>query len=230
MFLFCLRSFHEGTSMVASTDWEDRFSEFVRNSPHDTCGIWALIVECMGDDDSLSHTFNAVLKARGAPRVWCQDLRQDLALCLIQRIRGRPTLNLDHRRTGIPPAVWFYGVIDKLCSEVLRAKRRREPPLISLDGPSANEDDPDGNDSLRREPFEAARHAQRVRQFAVDVALDLHEALAGFDDWTRMLLRAYLVDLRVLSVVAELKLPYATAWRTVWEAKGILRSKLRAYS
>jgi len=215
--------------MVASTDWEDRFNEFVRNSPHDTCGIWALIVECMGDDDSLSHTFNSVLKARGAPRVWCQDLRQDLALCLIQRIRGRPTLNLDHRRTGIPPVVWFYGVIDKLCSEVLRAKRRREPPLISLDGRLADDDDPDWNESPSREPFEAARHAQRVRQLAVDMALDLHGALAGFDDWTRTLLRAYLVDLRVLSVVADLKIPYMTAWRAVREAECSLRRKLRAY-
>ena len=104
--------------MGIAADWEKRFNEFVRTSPHDRRGIWALIVECLEDDDALSHTFNAVLKAHAAPRVWCEDLRQDLALRLIKSLDRRPNLNLDHRRTEIPPAAWIYSVIDKLCAEV----------------------------------------------------------------------------------------------------------------
>jgi DNA-directed RNA polymerase specialized sigma24 family protein len=216
--------------MATALDWEDRFCEFVRVSPHDGRGIWALIAECMEDDDALTRTFNAILKARHVPRDDREDWRQELAEHLAEDIERHPDLNLDHRRRGIPAAAWFYCVIDHLCHDMLRAKHPKSAAQVSLDavlapGGSLTDDIAEVSDEL----FEAARVAQEERERLVDAGLDLDGALTACDASTAALIATVANDGSVEAVARVWHLSYATAWRKVKKARDKVRQLLGDY-
>jgi DNA-directed RNA polymerase specialized sigma24 family protein len=218
--------------MAIAADWEERFQKLVRVSPPDVAAVWALIVECMEDDEQLSHTFNAVLKMHRAPHEWRRDLRQDLAERLAETIGACPNLNLNRRLPAVSPARWFYGVVDNLCKELLKQKWTNERRNGNGTAERVGDDStisPDAAAASHSVAFERACELQRASADAEDAALDVQAFLNECDDWTRNVLVAYLGDLRVRNVEKELGVAHATAWRAVNEALSRLRERMEAY-
>ena len=214
--------------MATAADWNDRFDELTATLPPDGRAIWTLIVECMEDNNELAHTFNAVLKTRGVPRRCREDLRQDLALSLVETIRTSPNLNLHHRWPGVTAAGWLYGVIDKLCADLLRSNWAKERRHVNGAAASPDGGVPIANDVLAEESKTVDEH-QLASFDAVDAVFDLRAFLAACDDWTRRVVLAFLVDFRVRTVATELDIPYATAWRAVREVERQLRERMDGY-
>ena len=225
-------SFREGIPMATAADWEDRFNRLVRLSPGDGNGIWALIVECMGDDASLTRTFNAALRRHAVPHASWVEMRQALALRLVNCIQARPHLNLHHRWPSVTAAAWFHAVINKLCDAEMRARRTRHRRHLSLDellvkAQSARSEDDDIE--MRHGTVEHSCENQGACQIAADTAQDLAQALGKCDRTTISVIVAYAKDHHVQTVADELKVSYATAWRKVKQAQKLLRQLLPGY-
>jgi len=222
--------------MVTARDWDDLFCKQSRLVPPDERGTWNLIAECLGDNDALTHTFNAVLKSHGVPRHEYEkrdDCLQDLAARLADEIRRCPSLNLHHQVPGASAAAWFYGVIGNLCDELQREKWGKDRPHSSLDVAEVEvetEESAGGNPGeVLSQLLADARERQRLIDDAEDAVLDVREFLTVCDEWTRRVLLVYLTDLRVRTVAQELGLSYPTAWRAVNMAETQLREWMSDY-
>ncbi|HEV3022302.1 MAG TPA: hypothetical protein VGX76_07530, partial [Pirellulales bacterium] len=221
--------------MATAADWEERFHELVRVSPQDTRGAWALIAECLQDDEELSHSIRRLVRRRRLDDDDCDDVCQQVALSLLQLFRLHPEFGLARRRAGVAPSAWLRGVVRKLARKVIdRSWHRRQAAarLECVDSEPADVDAAHAHgelDMVAVAIFEAARESQQTHDHAVDAAFDLERGLALCSEQTVKVIAAYSIDQRVQTVADELGMSYHAAWCAVRQAKRELARRLGGY-
>lgn len=178
--------------MSSWQDLRDRFLDSVEESqPGGWLSTWRLIVEHPWYQQELKLIVARVLRSRGAPLDWREDLEHDCMLLLAQKLQKRPDLGVDPDLVQTHFAGWLATIITNQCLDVLRRQARyiglrRELPEQLTAGPS-----------------------RATRQALADLSV----AMDKLDDQRRTVLLLYAKGFPLTRIAADLGLDYSKTCR-----------------
>lgn len=121
---------------ASSDDLKGRFLAALRGSTVGWSDLWRLLVEHPWYQTQLHHCAAAVLRRRGAPRDWQDDLEQEAMLLLGSRMSRTPDLRVDRQRAERSFAAWMRAIIISDCRQALRKLDRQQRTTATDERPS----------------------------------------------------------------------------------------------
>ena len=185
----------DGEVELDMSSWQDLRDSFLRfleeGQPRGWLSTWRLIVEHPWYRQQLKLIAARVLRSRGAPLDWREDLEHDCILLLAQKLQKKPDLGVDPDLVQTHFAGWLATIITNHCLDVLRRQARYI--------------------GLRRElPEQLTAGPRRATQEAF---ADLSVAMDRLDDQRRTVLLLYAKGLSLTRIAADLGLDYSKTCR-----------------
>jgi len=109
---------------ATSDDLKVRFTGAVLQKQH-WAFIWQLLASHSWFRDQLEYWAKDVVRTRGAPLQWWEDVRQEAELLLGKRLAKRPDLGIDLERAEHSFAPWMQTIMIHDCQQGLRTVRAR---------------------------------------------------------------------------------------------------------
>lgn len=178
--------------MSSWQDLRDRFLDSVgENRPGGWLSTWRLIVEHPWYRQELKLIAARVLRSRGAPLDWREDLEHDCMLLLARKLQQMPDLGVNRELAQKHFAGWLARIITNQCLDVLRRHRQQFALGRGLPEPVA------------------ARPSRAVQEMLTDLSV----ALDKLDELRRTVLLLYAKGFPLRRIAADLGLDYSKACR-----------------
>lgn len=194
--------------MTDSASWQDlrdSFLEAVEESgPGAWIPIWRLVIEHPWYQQELRTIAKRVLRSRGAPLEWHEDIEHDAMLLLARKLRKSPDLGVDRTLAQEHFAGWLATITANDCLDALRRFRRHS------------------GRSLELPEYFVADESRAAEQVLAELSL----ALDQLDELRRTVLLLYAKGRMLREIAADLGLDYSKTRRLYHSGLERLRALL----